>query len=384
MLNADKMSSKNVDTVSLSLEGNCVYLTNLLLTAAVSVAVGFVFVKRKVPGGMMIGAILGSMALNIFTDRAVMHYEARYIAQMAAGAFVGLSINKKDMKEMRKLGKPIVVYCFSWMVVTFLGGFLIYFTSPLDLITSLMCCVPAGVSDTPMLAAVMGGDGGKVAVVQFFRLFLSLSIFPTLIWKYDIWLRKKHNEPLDEENLEEVFGGKSAKARLPRSERMKRFGITCAVAYVFGSLGRMSGITSGTLLFAMAATMVLNFWFGGAYIPLTARRAAQAISGAYIGSGMGLDDLLDLRFVLIPAIIVGVMIAINCLITGRILEKKFKLERKEALLSLTPGGLADMALLSTDMGVRGPNLTVLQLSRLLIALGLFPQIITLLAHLIEG
>ena len=46
-------------------------------------------------------------------------------------------------------------------------GFVIHKVTDLDWITSFMCAVPGGMSDTPIIAADMGGNGGKVAVMQF-------------------------------------------------------------------------------------------------------------------------------------------------------------------------------------------------------------------------
>ena len=60
-------------------------------------------------------------------------------------------------------------------------GFVIHKVTDLDWITSFMCAVPGGMSDTPIIAADMGGNGGKVAVMQFSRLLAGIGLFPSLI-----------------------------------------------------------------------------------------------------------------------------------------------------------------------------------------------------------
>ena len=41
-----------------------------LLTVIIGAAVGYVFLKGKIPGGMMVGALVGAVVLNISTDMA--------------------------------------------------------------------------------------------------------------------------------------------------------------------------------------------------------------------------------------------------------------------------------------------------------------------------
>ena len=87
------------------------------LTLAVASAVGFLFLKGKVPGGVMVGALVGTVALNIGTDLAYMPAVARTVAQITAGAFIGASIRRDDVRRMPKLVKPAVIlltclYCW--------------------------------------------------------------------------------------------------------------------------------------------------------------------------------------------------------------------------------------------------------------------------------
>ncbi len=71
------------------------------------------------------------------------------------------------------------------LVLNITAGFLIYAVSPLDLVTSLMAVVPGGISDTPIIAATMGADAAKVAIMQVVRQILGIGTFPALILAYD-------------------------------------------------------------------------------------------------------------------------------------------------------------------------------------------------------
>ena len=47
-------------------------MENVLLTFCVGFAVAFIFFKLKVPGGMLIGAVCGTVALSLTTGMAEM------------------------------------------------------------------------------------------------------------------------------------------------------------------------------------------------------------------------------------------------------------------------------------------------------------------------
>ena len=138
-----------------------------LLSAA---AVGWVFFRLKIPGAVMIGALVGALVLNIFTGTAFMPVIAKLAAQIMAGAFIGCSFSREDLKRLPMIAGPLTVILFTFFVLNMVLGFLIYWITPMDLLTSLMATVPAGMSDTPIIAAEIGADAGKVTILQFIRL----------------------------------------------------------------------------------------------------------------------------------------------------------------------------------------------------------------------
>ena len=54
---------------------------NVLLTLAVGVVFGYIFLKLKVPGGLIVGAIIGVAALNIGFEAASFPGIARTVAR---------------------------------------------------------------------------------------------------------------------------------------------------------------------------------------------------------------------------------------------------------------------------------------------------------------
>jgi membrane AbrB-like protein len=151
-------------------------------------------------------------------------------------------------------------------------------------------------------------------------------------------------------------------------------GFGCAACY----LGLLTGLPGMPFMFPIISALILNLAFGLAYLPPGLRRIAQILSGCYLGSSLTVGDVLEMRFLALP---LGILIAgymLNGIITGKILEKSCGFTKPEALLITIPAGASDMALIAADMGIVNPDISLLQITRLLLVMGVFPQIINLI------
>lgn len=344
---------------------------HLLLTIAVGSGLGFLFYKLKIPGGLLIGSMLGGALLSIIFASAYMPGETKVLVQIVAGAFIGCSMEKSDVRRLPKILKPASIMLFFLLVLNLSAGFLIYFVSPLDLLTSLMSVVPGGISDTPIIAADMGADGPKVAVMQLVRQILGIGVFPALIYAWD-----KHRTGEDRENLHV----NKEKRQKSKTKSWKAFLITLLIAAIFGLLGKWSGLPSATFVFPIITVLILKLAFDFAYIPKWAKKCAQVLSGCYLGSTVTLQDVLDLRFLIIPLLIIIIGYMLNCYFTGKLISRTCGFTRKEGMLITTPAGASDMALISADLGVENTDVVILQVIRAVVVMSVFPQIMALLVH----
>ncbi|MEQ8198623.1 MAG: AbrB family transcriptional regulator, partial [Clostridiaceae bacterium] len=125
----------------------------LLLTLAAGTCFGLAAAKMKIPGGLMVGAIIGVAALNIFFVTTYVPGQTKLFVQIIAGAFIGCIMEKSDVKRIPQIVQPAIIMLSGFLVLNLSAGLLIYLVSPLDLVTSLMSVVPGGISDTPIIAA---------------------------------------------------------------------------------------------------------------------------------------------------------------------------------------------------------------------------------------
>ena len=341
-------------------------MLNVICVLLVGLAVGYLLFRLKVPGGMMVGAIVGVTAFNLLIGPFTLPYGVKLAAQCMAGAFIGCSVSREDIKKLPLVWKPTVIVLSSLLLLNVLLGFLITRISPLDSLTALLCAVPGGMSDIPMIATDMGADTTKVAVLQFVRMSAGIGLFPSLIA-----LMAGHDVA--------SLPAETKSAPAPRGEEWVTFFLTIAVAFGFGMLGRALHIPAGPLVFSMLGVIGLKLFIGRAHMPMWAKRIAQVLAGAYIGCGIAPGDLEELKYLLLPAVILLIGYFANALLTGRLLHKLLGIPLREAMLMATPAGASDMALISSDLGIRDPMLIELQILRLVVVVAVFPQLIQLIA-----
>lgn len=342
-------------------------MVQVLLTIACAFVVGKVLDRLKVPGGMMIGAVIGACGYSIFTSNALVPGEAKTIAQIIAGAYIGAGVSRKEVKEMRAVVKPALIVLSGLLLLNIVTGFILYNISSMDLLTSLMCCTPGGISDIPMIAADMGADPSKVVAMQFVRLILGIGVFPMMIG---------------------LVTGTSGEHGVKTSVKTKKeinylnVLITCVVATVCGIVGKLSPVPAGTMAFATLGSIIFSCTTERAQLPRIFRKGAQLLSGAYVGASIGIVQIRELIGLWPSALVLVAAYTIACFVIGFILTKAKCFNPTEAMLAATPAGASDMALISADLGVHNAKLIVLQVLRLITVVLVFPSIMSLIVQLV--
>ena len=342
------------------------------VTLIVCTASGLLLKRWKVPGGMLVGALVGRALLNVLTPYGYMPYAGRFAAQVAAGAYIGALFDRSQLKSVRRVWKPYLTIMAFFLIANLLAGFLIWKTGACDLMTALLCCVPGGMSDTPLIAADLGGDVGTVAILQFVRMCTGVVIMPSVI----TLLVGRSERPAPSGGGSVPAPGGEKKLTIPLAAA------TVAVAAVGGGLGKAADIPSGILVGSMLAVIAMNLSYGRAYLPMPLKRGAQVLSGAYIGCTLTRESILRLGQLVLPAVIILAVYIPISLICGWLNARLFQRDLRESMLSATPGGASDMALIAADLGVESADLMVTQVLRMVTVVVVFPQLVYRLCALL--
>lgn len=350
-------------------------VVSLICTIAVASAFGLLLSKAKIPGGLLIGSLVGAAAVNISTETAWMPPQTTTLVQIVAGAFIGCSMERSDLRRLPSIVKPAAIMLVALLILNMGCGFLIYEVSDLDLATSLMSTVPGGISDTPIIALDMGADGPKVAVMQLVRQVLGIAILPTLVY----WSSRRFG--FFEENNPHANADKRVKTA--RKEWTALLA-TLAVASVAGLFGRWLGIPAGTFFFALVASLFWKLSTGYAFLPKKLKKIAQVLSGCYLGSTITVAGVIGMHELFLPILIVVAGYTINCFVTGMIISKACHFTKKEGMLITTPAGASDMALIASEIGVQNTDVIILQVVRAVVVMSLFPQLVSYVLSLSIG
>lgn len=151
--------------------------------------------------------------------------------------------------------------------------------------------------------------------------------------------------------------------------------LTLLVAVAGGLLFRRLHMPAPYMVGAMVAVAVFSVTTGLAYFPKISKMFVQSIAGAYIGSGIRRENLGQMKEVVGPALLIMPCMLLVNLALGLIIHYGFGLDLTTALFASVPGGISDISLISIDMGANAAQVALLQLSRLVLVMLLFPSML---------
>ncbi len=346
-------------------------MTDLLLTMLCAAVGGLLLRRLRVPGGMIVGAVLGAAAYNLLTGHARSHELLKFAAQVTAGAYIGSGVRREDLRQIRSMVRPILTVLGCLLVINLSAGLLMRAVGDIDLFTALLGSAPGGVSDIPLVAADMGADAAQVLVLQLVRFLMGIGLFPLLI------ARLSPPVPESADHAAPAVAGRPAARDWPAAA------VTLLVAAGAGWLGRLSGMPGGAMAFATTGAVLLKLSWPRATLPGPVRQTAQCFSGAYVGAGIGAAELIRLQALALPAVALVVCYALGAVLISTLLVRQGTFPRREALLAATPAGASDMALIAADLGIHDVRLVLLQVMRMIVVITLFPTVLYALANWIS-
>lgn len=152
------------------------------------------------------------------------------------------------------------------------------------------------------------------------------------------------------------------------------FLLTLAVAAVGGLVAMKIKVPAGAMVGSMAAVIIFNVLTEKGFFYTDLRTVLQIVSGAFIGAKVGKEDIFALRKVIWPTVILIISMVTLNLFFGAVIAGVSELDVPTALFATTPGGVADMALISEELGANPGYVAILQVFRLLIIFVFCPPI----------
>ncbi len=351
---------------------------DFILFFAVTVVIGIIgsliATKLRMPGGMMVGAMILVAVFNIFTGKGTFPRIFKTFLQVFSGVIIGSRVGRKDVKELRFIIVPTIILLIFMMIMNVTLGYLIHKVGGLDIITSLFSSSPGGLSDMGLLAEDLGANPAYVTILQLVRVLTIYFFMPTIIGK--IFARQM------EANKGNVRKPEPKKEDLSWKEKITRFLHTVAVGSVGGAILYFLNVSSGAMIGSMIAVAAYNVITGRAYCPKSVRNVTQVGSGCFLGLKIDMESIMGLTALVLPAGIMLAGVIAFAFITAFVINRLTKLDFAVALMASTPGGVQEISLLSEELGTDTPKVAVMQTSRLMFVISFFPTLIELLSGLV--
>ena len=346
----------------------------LILTLAIGIVGGYLADKKKIPAAFMIGALFAVAIFNIVTDRAFLPTSFKFITQVATGTFIGSKFRTEDVKMLRKVIIPGMVMVVLMIAFSFILSFIMSHFLGIDYMTSFFATAPGGIMDISLIAYDFKANTSQVALLQLIRLISVISFVPFFTKK--CYERSKNKKETFEKEIEIENEKDEEERTLNKSEKSLTF--TLIIGIIGGIIGYFSHLPAGTMSFAMAFVAFFNVKTQKAYMPLPLRKIIQTFGGALIGARVTLADVVALKTLVLPIILIIVGFCLMNVLVGFFLYKTTKFSLSTALLSASPGGMSDISLMAEDLGANGPQVASMQFLRAISIVGVYPLIIKLL------
>ena len=345
-------------------------IINLILTLIIAILGGYLASKKKVPAAYMLGALFLVAVFNIFFNRAFLPSYFKFITQIATGTFIGSRFRSEDIKMLKKVIVPGITMVVLMIAFSFLLSYLMSTFLGIDNLTSFFATAPGGIMDISLIAYDFKANTSQVALLQLIRLISVISFVPFFTKKcYERNIKKDIN--LEEEKENE----KEEKLKIKGE---KSFIFTIIVGIIGGIIGYFSHLPAGTMSCSMALVAYFNVKTQRAYMPIPLRKIIQSFGGALIGAKVTLSDVIALKDLILPIILIIIGFCLMNVLVGFFLYKTTKFSLPTSLLSASPGGMSDISLMAEDLGANGPQVASMQFLRAIFIVGVYPIIIKIL------
>ena len=79
--------------------------------------------RLRVPGGMLVGAILGAVLVNLTTGQAYIWPQTRVVAQVLTGAYIGCLVTTEDLRHLPRVIRPYLAVMSTFLALNLAVGF---------------------------------------------------------------------------------------------------------------------------------------------------------------------------------------------------------------------------------------------------------------------
>jgi membrane AbrB-like protein len=346
-----------VPSASGAFEGMLKILGTALVALGIGAAGGILFFILHLPLPWTLGSITATGIVAAMGRRWLMPTAARMLARPLVGVVAGSAFTPAlAASAMQWWGAILFVVLFS-AGTTCLGYVYFRKLGQFDAATAFFASSPGGLGEMTLLGGTFGGDMRSIVLVHSTRIVVAVFLIP-------IFLQILLGHPVGRVSP-------FAAASVGLSLRDVVVLSLCAIAGF--ALARIVRYPPGTMIFALVFSATVHvLGISEASLPPWVTALMQVLIGGVAGARFAGVRWREARRVLVLALvwafvvvlIVGIAASASSWILGRPFVAMF--------LSLAPGGVVEMAVITFALGIEVAFVVTCQVSRILIILVLMP------------
>jgi membrane AbrB-like protein len=298
-------------------------------------------------GGLVAGLV---RALAVPAPAAVPE-RASTVAFAVVGVTIGALVDLDTLRQVASEWLAVLLVTVGTLALSIVAGLLLRLQGGISPMTGAFSMIAGGATGITAMARELGADARMVAVLQYLRVVLIVSLMPV--------------------TATVVYGATSgAGGPVPAAgagwPAGLLFTVGCAVAGVL--VGRLLHVPVAALLGPMlvAAAVDLSGLGQGAGVPAPVEAAAFLVIGLGVGLSFTRAGLRTIGRALPLALVIIVALIVGCAGLGMVLAEVTGASALDAYLATTPGGLSAVLATASDSGADVTFVVAVQVARLLV------------------
>ncbi|KZZ85775.1 AbrB family transcriptional regulator [Bacillus sp. SJS] len=338
---------------------------SFLITLLFAVTGGIIFqlISMPIPWliGSMVFVLIGS---NIF--RSIKLYwpqQIRNSGMVIVGYTIGLSFTMEALHQIGLQLPAMILLTAMLLMLSTLISILVSKLSGISFPTILMGSIPGGLSQIiPLAEETKGIDITVVTFLQVSRLMMIVFCVPLLIFS-PMFGNPDHHAA----DVQKAAGWDGL------FPHIWIFAVNCILAAI---IGKKIKLPTAYLLGPMIVTIILNLsGYDGPPLPQSILNISQLMIGAYIGLMLKPERLKDKVRIAFLALLSGLLLISGSIGLSLLLTQLHPITFVSAFLSLSPGGMDQMALIGKEVNADLSVVVCYQLFRILFIFLAVPPLI---------
>jgi len=336
-----------------------------IVTVGAGALGGAILSRTGLPLAWLLGAMAASAGCALSSVRLHVPDALRSGMLAVLGILVGATFTPDVLGRIAQWPAMLVVLGLFIALATALGTVFFRMAGGFDWKTAYFAALPGGVAETTLTAEAAGADVRAVSVAHTLRLAGVVFLVP-------LYFRLAAGF---------VAGAGGAQADIANSVGpLEAVGlIACGIVGV--PLGRLARLPVAPLLGPLIASTALHLG-GLSHVrpPVALVNAAQVILGTTIGMRFAGTRISDMRRMLVVSSVWIILVLALAVATSLLAAPYLALDHNGILLSLTPGGLAEMSIIALALGIDTAFVSTLQIARYFVVVLSGPLIYRLISR----